>query len=68
MQLGYLFTLKSANITSVLNDGNLHSKTDPEVRGIVGTSPLSCSDHPLGTSGAEPSGNEDTTIERPISS
>lgn len=68
MQLGCLFTLKSANITSVLDDGNLHSKTDPKVGGIVGTSPFGRSNHPLDTSGTEPSGNEDTTIERSISS
>lgn len=54
-------TLKSANVSSPLNDGDLHSEADSEEGDLVLSSPLDGDDHSLGSSHSKATGHQDST-------
>lgn len=61
-ELNGMGVLKIGYIASVLNDGDLHTKTDTEVWDLVGTSPVGGEDHSLSTTESEPTRNENTAV------
>ena len=50
---------KSSLIPGIFNDGNLHAKTDPEIRNPILSGIFSCSDHSFNSSVSKTAGNDD---------